>query len=292
LRPDGSLAHTLGTRGEGPGEFQRVGLVQWARVDSLYAFDLQASRLTVFDPAPPHPLRRTLSVSRTDGFPIRVRVSASKLLVEISSRVPPSDGEPRYRRVRFLSETGVPKDTLFTVRRQRSVVVSEDGMFLFRPVPFGRESEIALGPDDRLYTGWQDSLRIVAHGLDGSSEEIASVPAPAVPIPDAVRDSVLNDIDNAALRQASASAVPKTRAAFTNLVVGNDGRLWVRRPTDRPDAQTAPWWILNPDSKTIHEVQMPADVTLEAVRDGNAYGTTKTERGAPAVVRYRIHQNA
>lgn len=288
LTPQGSLAHVLGEKGQGPGEFQQIGLVQWARGDSLYAYDLQTSRLTVFAPDPPHSRQRTVSVTRDDGYPVRVRVVGSRITVEISSQVPPSDGEPRYRRVRLLNERGLPEDTLFTMPRQGSVVVSNDGVFQFRPIPFGRASEITLGPDDRLYTGWQDSLRVVAHGLDDSTEEIAHVPTPSVPIRKTTRDSVLNQIENADLREAAASAMPKTKAAFTNLVVADDGRLWIRRPTKQSDANTAPWWILNPDRKTIQEVRLPKEVTVEVVRDNRVYGTTSTDTGAPAVVRYRI----
>jgi len=140
-------------------------------------------------------------------------------MAELSSRIPSSEGEPRYRRVRLLSKTSLPKDTLFIVRRQGSVVVSEEVLFQFRPVSFGRDSEIALCADNRLCSGWQDSLLIVAHALDGSSQEIASVPAPSVPIPDAARDSVQNGIGNSDLRPAVAPALQKTRSAFTNLVI-------------------------------------------------------------------------
>ncbi len=291
LAPDGSLVRVLGQEGEGPGEFQRVRTVQWARGDSLFAFDPAASRLTVFAPSAPHPRERTLAVSREDGFPVRVHAFDARLVVEVSRRVPPSDGEPRYRRVRILRETGVPGDTLFTARRQRSVVISNDGQFMFRPVPFGHESVIARGPDGRLYAGWQDSLHIVAQGLDGSSEVRADVPAPEIPLPNAARDSALAQIENSEMRQAAASAMPETRSAFTDLVVADDGQLWLKRPTEDPDADTAPWWVLDPDAKTIREGQLPAEVDLEVVRDGKVYGTTTTEMRAPALVQYQVVPN-
>lgn len=292
LGPDGSLLHSLGQKGEGPGEFQRVRTVQWARSDSLFAFDPAASRLTVFAPSPPHPQGRTLAVSREDGFPVRVHVFDSRLVVEVSRRVPPSDGEPRYRRARILSETGVPGDTLFTARRQRSVVISNDGLFMFRPVPFGHESVIARGPDGRLYAGWQDSLRIVAHGLDAASEVMADVLAPPISLPDAARDSALAQIENSEMRQAAASAMPETRSAFTDLVVADDGRLWVERPIGNGENEGTRWWVLDPESKTIREVRLSADVDLEVVQNGTAYGTTTTEAGAPALVRYQIQLDA
>lgn len=290
LTPDGSLAHRLGQQGQGPGEFQRVGIVQWARGDSLFAYDLQASRLAVFAPEPPHPHVRTVSVSREDGFPVGIYVTELQLLVEISRRVPPSDGTPRYRRVRTLSEDGVPGDTLFTTRREESVIIRNDGVFQFRPLPFARESRIALRPEGRLYTGYEDSLRVVAHGLDGASDVVADIPAPPVPLTDTDRDSALADIDNDQMRQAVAKALPDTKPAFTDLVVADDGQLWVRRPPGTPTAETTAWWVLAPETKVIQTVQLPRKVDIEVVQNERAYGTTETETGAPAVARYRIEQ--
>jgi hypothetical protein len=217
-----------------------------------------------------------------------VYVTEPRLVVEISSRVPPSDGTPRYRRVRSLSEDGVPGDTLFTARREESVVIRNDGVFQFRPLPFAHESRIALGPDGRLYAGYEDSLRVVAHAWTGASTVIANVPAPPVPLTDADRDSSLAEIGNSQMRQAVAKALPETKPVYTDLVVADDGRLWVRRPPERPSADTIVWWILNPEIQTIHEVQLPAEIDLDVVQNGKAYGTTETEAGAPAVVRYQI----
>ena len=292
LTPNGALAHRLGQRGQGPGEFQRVGGVQWARGDSLFAYDVQASRLTVFAPEPPHPRARTVSVSRADGFPTGVYVTEPRLVVEISSRVPPSDGDPRYRRVRSLSEDGIPGDTLFTVRREESVVIRNDGVFQFRPLPFARESQIALGPDGRLYAGYEDSLHVVAHAWTGGSTVIADVPAPPVPLTDTDRDSALAAIGNDPMRQAVAKALPDTKPAFTDLVVADDGQLWVKRPPETPTAETTVWWVLVPETKTIRTVPLPREVDIEIVQDGQVYGKTTTKVEAPALVRYQIETDS
>ncbi len=292
LTPEGSLAHRLGQQGQGPGEFQRMGVVQWARGDSLFAYDLAASRLTVFAPVSPHARARTVSVSREDGFPTRVYVTEPRLVVEISRRVPPSDGTPRYRRVRSLSEDGVPGDTLFTARREESVVIRNNGVFQFRPLPFARESRIAFGPDGRLYAGYEDSLHVVAHAWTGGSTVIADVPAPSVRLSEADRDSALAKIGNSQMRQAVATALPDTKPAFTDLVVADDGQLWVRRPPETPTAEMTAWWVLAPETKTIRTVQLPREVGIEAVRKGKAYGTTTTDVGAPALVRYQIETDS
>jgi streptogramin lyase len=161
-----------------------------------------------------------------------------------------------------------------------------NGRIRIRPIPFARETQTAVGPQSRLYYGWTDSLRIAAQAPDGTSEAVASVPTEPIPVQEAERDSALTNLDGD-MKGMLASALPDTKPAFTQLLVDDKERLWVRRPTNA----TVPkhrWWILNPASKTIHEVQVPSEVNLEVVQNGMAYGTTETEMGAPAVIRYRI----
>jgi len=90
------------------------------------------------------------------------------------------------------------------------------------------------------------------------------------------------------MRRALASAMPDTKPAFTDFVVADNGRLWAQRPARGPDAKRVPWWILDPKTKTIRKVRLPREVDLHAVKKGHAHGSTTTEAGAPAVVRYRV----
>ena len=104
-------------------------------------------------------------------------------------------------------------------------MISNDGVFQFRPLPLARGSKIALGPDGRFLAGFEDSLRVVTYGLDGTSNVVADVSAPPVPLSDAERDSALAEIDNAQMRRSVAKPLPDTKPAFTDLVVAHDGRL-------------------------------------------------------------------
>jgi len=74
VRPDGSLLDTLGGAGQGPGEIQDLRSVQVARSDSIYAFDIQLDRLTVFTPPPSSTLARSVVIGSKRGAPTQVRV--------------------------------------------------------------------------------------------------------------------------------------------------------------------------------------------------------------------------
>jgi hypothetical protein len=150
---------------------------------------------------------------------------------------------------------------------------------------------VAPGPDARLYHGSTDSLHLQATSLDGATEGLASVPADPVPVTEAARDSALQEYPEK-LRSTLRSALPETKPAFTDLVVADDGRLWVERPAKTAEPDTTSWWVLDSKSKIIQEVQLPSEVAIEVVQDGTVYGTTTTGAGTPALVRYRIEEAA
>ena len=290
LRPDGTLLDTLGGAGGGPGEFEALSSVQAARGDSIYAFDPIRSRLHVFGPASPFEVSRTVTIPREDRSANALLVLREHLVGAFSGGLgTPEDGirEPPPLLYRLVREGGAPSDTLFRVRRTRMAMKRIGSRFRGHPLPFARTSKIALGPDRRLYHGWTDSLRVTAYALDGGAETVADVPTPPVPVQDSERDSVLDEMSTE-MRPVVASGLPDTKSAFTDLLVSGEGRLWVRRPPAGPEADRTAWWVLNPGTQTIRALSLPSAVDLEVVWGRQAYGTTTTDRGAPAVVRYRI----
>lgn len=290
LRPDGSLLDTLGGPGEGPGEFQQVAQVQVARGDSLYAYDFRQSRLTVFGPDAPYSVSRTVNVPREEGFVSRLLVLEERFIGRFGSGLGrPEEGiqSPDPSTWRVIGEDGSPGDSLFQTRRGKLALSEMNGGFRVRRVPFRRMARVYNGPDSRLYHGWTDSLHIQARTPGGRSEVVASISTEPVSVTEADRDSALSDFGDE-MRSMVASAVPETKPAFTYFVVSDKERLWVKRPAEGPDPETVPWWVLDPEAKTIRIVDLPAEVRLSVVKDGRAYGTTTTEMGAPAVVRYRI----
>ncbi len=290
LRPDGLLIDTLGGSGEGPGEFQRLRSLHVARGDTLYAYDARQSRLTVFSPTSPYRVSRLISVSREEGYVSQLFVSEGPLVGRYGSGFSPQNDDvhrPAPSTVRIVAEDGSPGDSLFQAKRGKRVISEVEGGFQIRSIPFRRTTQVDNGPNSRLYHGWTDSLHIQAHTTEGAAEVVASIPTDPVPITEADRDSVLSEIDDET-RSIVSSALPDTKPAFTDLLVGEEGHLWVERPVETPDAEMTTWWMLDPETKTIQVVELPRAVDLEVVRDGQAYGTTTTEMGAPAVVRYRI----
>lgn len=289
LRSDGSLLDTLGRQGQGPGEFQDPTIVDVARGDSVYVFDNQLNRLVVFSPPPAAELARSVVITSDIGHLSGIRVLGDRFVGEFTPGYTRKEGlyRPTPNTWHALEGTSVSDDPLVRVQRRKVATSFGDEGAAIAYLPFGRVTRVTPGPDGRLYHGINDSLRIRATSLDGTTETIAHIPADPVPITEAERDSALADIPSA-IRDPLVSNFPGAKPAFTDLVVADTGRLWVRRPPEGPDAETTSWWVLSPDQKTIHEVRLDAEMDLEVIQNGHVYGTTTTEAGAPAVVRYQI----
>jgi hypothetical protein len=291
LHPDGTLLDTLGGPGEGPGEFQTLTRARLGPRDSLYALDLQRAQITVYAPDSPYERHRTITIPRDEGFMATLFVASEGLAGSFGSGTSPEDGviRPAPSAIRTIDDTGTPGDTLFHNRSNKiAFAFGENGEFSAESIPFSRETLIASGPNGRLYSGWTDSLHIEAHTLTGDSNVIASLPTDPVPVTEVARDSALSNIDDE-LQSMTASALPDTKPAFTQMLVADDGRIWIRRPTEGSKAETVPWWILDPTEKTIRKAPLPPEVELRVVHNRQVYGTTTTDTGAPAIVRYQIN---
>jgi len=289
-RPNGSLIDTLGRSGQDPGEFERLGSVQAVNGDTIYGHDLDGRRLSTFAPQFTHELVRTLRLEAERIPPYHALVTHAHVAVLygtpfIIGRDPDEFTWYAWRRV---TNGGRPVDTLFTVRMRRTASLERgEREFSLYPMPFERTMHVTTGPDGRFYVGRTDRLTVQAYRPGGGAETVLSVPTTAVAVTEAERDSVLEPVSGD-VRSTVASALPETKPVRTNLVGVDNGRLWVRRSVESPEPEGVRWWILAPDSKTIWETRLPESVDIEAVQGRRAYGTTTTDEGAPAVVRYRI----
>jgi len=293
LSPDGALRDTVGTRGEGPGEFQHPLKLSVARGDSLYVLDGTDGRVHVFSPG--HAFERGF-LARTDrGTPIKMMIpdgAASSperaVLFVYSPGARAVVQEDARMVVRRVSPGGTVGSTLFTTPPYRMAKVRGDGGMLFLNVPFTPFPHYALGPKGRVHYAYGDSLTATAYGPTGRAERTVRVPFESVP--PVTDDEIENRLkDRTRGREEVRTAIPDSKPAFTQFLVDDEGRYWFGRPTATPDSTA--WWVARPDEKQVATTTLPSTVRLLTVEDGAAYGRTTTEDGAPALVRYRIRLN-
>jgi hypothetical protein len=285
LTSDGSLVDTLGRKGEGPGEFQRLSQVTLARGDSLYVLDSRRRRVSVF--APSGRLARGLSVDPGQmGFPrgLMVPQDRSGLVLQHATFALSGEAERGTYVVRRLRPDGSVADTLVLKRRAPNHSVQRGERQILLPIPFMPSVHAAFGPNGRVHVARGDSLAVVSYALDGEHRREVSIPFEPVPVTDEDKDRVLKNYSDK--RPMPRDKIPSTKPAFTNFLVDDEGRYWFGRPTSHPDSTD--WWVANPDENRVVTTRLPDNVGLRAVQNKLAYGVTSTEKGVPALVRYRI----
>lgn len=285
LGPDGALQDSIGRKGQGPGEFERLRDVAVARGDSIYALDGGQRRISVFDPA--GELAYTVSASLGQGFPRRLMIprERSGLVLEHFMPTFATTGNRGTDVARLLDATGSVVDSIVGLTRSPMHQVSRGEAQMFLPIPFMPSNHVALGPEDRLHVARGDSLTVVQYTLDGSRVDTVAIPFEPSPVTGEDEDRVLREYGEE--RPMPRSKIPETKPAVEELLVDDQGRYWFGRPT--PHSDSTDWWVADPEAKRVATARLPANVNLTAVRKGFAYGETSTEVGAPAVVRYRVH---
>jgi hypothetical protein len=166
--------------------------------------------------------------------------------------------------------------------------IQENRGLNFISVPFARSPVWAVGPDDVLYYGWSDAIKITLVSADRSTREVISYEHDPVPITDAEMDEELPE-DALSREILAAHGTHETKPAFQTFVVDEMGRVWIKL-SSRQDAVQAEWLILNRESQAVGSTTLPVAVNLEVVLGGYAYGWYQDSGEAPMVVVYEIQE--
>ena len=276
---DGTLAHEIGSEGEGPGEFMETPLLYVSLQDSVYAFDQNSNRLTVYSPGS-YELARTLSLSedRSSGAsPIDVLASLPNRLVvqfEHIVRRDLGDGYDFFTEIKTLDLAGqIVRDSLVVIPSMQHTLV-EDESFP-RPIPFprqfGRRSFVVLGSDGVIYAGWNENIRIGATSTDGAATGAFAIGRAPVFVTSTEKDARAADFPREWQEQIRQD-IPKTKPAFNALVPDDEGQLWLK--LSRPeDVALAEWLVVEAQTGSIlAKASLPATAGILAVRQGKAYG--------------------
>ena len=277
--PGGALAHEIGSEGEGPGEFMETPLLYVSVQDSVYAFDLNSNRLTVYSPDS-YELARllTLGEDRSSGAsPIDVLASLPNRLVvqfEHIVRRDLGDGHDFFTEIKILDLAGqIVRDSLVVIPSMQHTLV-EDESFP-RPIPFprqfGRRSFVVLGSDDVIYAGWNENIRISGTSTDGAATGTFSIGRAPVFVTSTEKDARAANFPREWQEQIRQD-IPKTKPAFNALVPDDEGQLWLK--LSRPeDVALAEWLVVEAQTGSIlAKASLPATAGILAVRQGKAYG--------------------
>lgn len=284
---NGEPLETIGRAGHGPGEFAAIHQVTVGRRDSLYVWDANARRLSVFAPEPGHPLAYTLTLMDVNaiGRPSRFFVPSDPALGFLFVFIQQAAGTMSVHRVD--SDGRVGPDALLDGRHSDAVVrVAGSGTRVVRTAPlFGREGLVGLTPQDELYYGWSESIDLTFYDLTGRWIGVYRASAPRIPVTGRDIEHELEDASEMRRQALRNAEHPETKPALHTVIVDDRAWLWTGRYT--ADPTVSEWWV-SPDKGNVESsvFTLPANVELRVVRDGHAYAVSIDDVGYPTVVRY------
>lgn len=289
---DGRYVRTVGRQGGGPGEFNEPIGMAWSPDGHLWVIDPENNRISVIDTAgtfvTSHPaIGGWIYNPWPGGFdtagafytyvPDRASTEFGMLLVRYDTALHPLDTlrPPRYLGERHFFE------------------VSSNGGRMMTGVPFSPSLVWELttagdfwaaltGPYELFrVTGAGDTLRRVTRAFD------------ALPVTGEDVDSAIANLEWFTRQggKVDRSRIPGVKPALRELLVADDGHLWVAVTTrDRGDEAYA-FDIFDPEGRYLGPLRLPFRLSSHpppVIRNGIIVGVTKDDLEVPFVVRARI----
>lgn len=304
---DGQFLYSVGGKGKGPGEFTTLGRITIVGPDSLFVFDGQLRRISVFDLDAE--LVASLTLENT-GDPVRplalydlagVYDDGTFLLVPIS--VPADAVQPRETywdsvpNLRY-SRAGTLLDTIGVFSGQ---LVASAPEFTTAP-PFARASYHAF-TDGYFYIGRAERFEIHVYDPQGQVSIVRKAHG-IEPVSDRdierwiefrirhLEGSQREKARVAGRKYVSELQVPRSKPAHADIVVDSERNLWVRHFAAPWHTGSVPWSVFDPSGRWLGDVQLPKQLSPTDIRDGVVVGIWRSEWGVESVRLYHLTKRA
>ncbi|MGD2069913.1 MAG: 6-bladed beta-propeller [Gemmatimonadota bacterium] len=300
----GSYVRTVGGEGQGPGEYldASLGIVIRRSDGRVVMRDPRNMRLNVYEPdGTPSDSWRVDSGLFTSRATLRD--TADQLYLKILTG-PPEPNAPWPVALQHLDPQGRVVDTL------APPVLPDE--------PTGPGGTFApskawdFSPLGGFVVGVTDTYRIEHHRPDGS---VLRIERDADPVPIHPEEKAEHEARNAWIEETQGRfmtselpPVPDVKPVFSRLIVGEEGRIWVRRYTeaardrtvevpDEPDPDVPPpvTWrapavydVFEPDGAFLGSVTLPPRTSPWVIRGDRVWGVQLGELDEATVVGYRI----
>lgn len=311
---DGRATRVIGRAGEGPGEFSdlisHIGFLE----DTLWVSDGRLQRVSFFDKAGKFLRSEPTRSPAIDGIysptaPMRMLADGTGLVYPSYSGRLVRTGRITRRPLLRISRPGTVLDTLLWLPAggdQISIVMGE--MVHYTSQPFSDEPLLAISPsgerivvverraaEDRT-SGYFQVTQMSAGGDTIMSRRYRYTPRPMPkPYVDSVVEAKAEVLARGpSFRTASEAErelrkilyLPAMRVPITDVLVANDGSVWLKRE-DRP-GDTQVWNVLGSTGEVRAAVAAPTGLSLRLVDGGNIWGVERDELDIPYLVRYRV----
>lgn len=294
----GVFGREFGREGEGPGEFRYPSRLLWEG-DTLVVWDSRLRRLSYFDRD-----GNLLRDARVD-LPVYSRFVPridGWAWVQLGPTYwwpmrPGIDGVGHIVAVSINSPDDVRADTLLSWEDVSTIPVRFDQGLTVIPRRYAPRLRWTADRDGRLYAARGDTYEIEVHSPAGEhmatiTREYQRHPPSAAEL-DSARawiEEAAEDYGQHADRVRNASEIAELKRATGEVVVSDDGYLWVLAVTEDDLAQQT-WDIFDPGWRYLTSVTLPRGLTVHRITSGALYGEIEDEFEVPYVKRYSIRRS-
>ena len=275
--PDGTLTHEIGSEGEAPGEFQDTPLLTVGAKDSVFVFDVDNGRLTVYSPGD-YQLTRMVNLAtklpdHVDAADV-LAILPEGLFVEFAHYPDEDTADEKgwLTEIMFLDHSGgVLRDSIVLIPSMEVTLISDE---IFENFPFtrqwGRESFIISSSDGLIHAGWNETIQVRIASLNGVVGEFV-IPHSPIPITLDEKNEQVSRWPKEWQVQLRRD-VPDTKPAFNAMVLDDEDRLWMQLnwPADSTKAE---WLVVESSTgDVVAKTSLPVTATIMKIRQGKAYG--------------------
>lgn len=295
----GRHVRTVGRKGQGPGEFARIGWLRTAG-DSLVVGDPGSSRVTVLAPGG-GVVRTTSMADDTSGRRPRplAPLPGGAVLAMLGSAFDPvraaSGARDTVTYLRQPGDGGAPVALGRFPGTERLVRLGENSIDVM-DVPFGRRDHVAVHGDG-FYYGSADAPEVGRYGADGRLVRLqrwGGAPREVTPADvERYRERAVAAASPAARpgveRGLADLPFPKAMPAYAGILADPAGHLWVREYTPEEDAP-ARWSVFDPGGRLLGTLETPARFRVTDVGDDYVLGVWRDELDVEQVHLYRLER--
>jgi hypothetical protein len=294
---DGTLLHSVGKRGSGPGEFVRL---DWIGVEdsTVTVYDSGLRRISTFSSGGDLLWTRSMPTGRSADSVAFATVAGSILrheLVLVGTRITVRSAG-RHRVPQYIYHWDMSDDDpqlmaeLAGSERQLEHLGSEDLAIL--PPLFPLQSFVAVRAG-RIALTDSDQFRVTVLEPDLERTRTLEVNLPALPVTRGRVGAELARIESArrnpmprevvaALRSRLRDSIP----VIAGLHIDPAGTIWTRPVTDETESQI--WWVLPTDGRSVRGVVLPEQAQLIDVGDEYIATLEPTQLGGQTVCTYTV----
>ena len=299
----GGFVRAYGGEGEGPGEFRRLTAIDVTPGDSIFAWDQQNRRVSVFSATGGFVRSFPLAEPDGGGYPSYADRFGDGDLLVIAGRIVNDEladfqiigGESTYLR---YGPDGAPGDTLGRYPNARSMIkfLGDSGGIAVTTIPFDPANRpVPIG--DGYVAGAGRPFEIRRYDATGALVSIIRRAHQSVPI---TREMLMSrfeeeyarfedqaDYHGAIREMFEAMPAEEAVAAFNAVLASPGGHLWVRSYPLPGDTEQV-WSVFSPEGVWVTDVAVPTGMDVHAVGDGVLVGAVEDELEVEHVVVHEI----